>query len=92
MPNPSRETQNLRRKRGQGHIYFPCSADHEQDWQPDPVDPSLAICDDHTYIPYINRHAGTPSKTETKDTMRLGTAQFCYVGLGPERCQHCYYN
>ena len=27
--------------------YFPCSADHEQDWQPYPVDPYSAICDDH---------------------------------------------
>ena len=29
---------------------FPCSADHEQDWQPYSVDPFFAICDDHTYI------------------------------------------
>ena len=28
----------LRRERGQGNIIFPCSADHEQDWQPYPVD------------------------------------------------------
>ena len=27
-----------------------CSADHEQDWLPYPVDPYSAICDDHTYI------------------------------------------
>ena len=27
---------------------------------------------------YINRHAGT-SKAETKNTISLGTAQFCYV-------------
>ena len=27
---------------------FPCSADHEQDWQPYPVDPYSAICDDRT--------------------------------------------
>ena len=39
----------LRHVRGQGNIYFPCSADHEQDWQPYPVDPYSAICDD--YIP-----------------------------------------
>ena len=32
-------------------IHFPRSADHEQDWQPYPVDPYSAICDDHTYIP-----------------------------------------
>ena len=29
----------LGRERGQGKVYFPCSADHEQDWQPYPVDP-----------------------------------------------------
>ena len=34
--------QFLRRERGQGKINFLCSADHEQDWQPYPVD--------HTYI------------------------------------------
>ena len=31
--------QILWRERGQGNIHFPCSADHEQDWQPYPVDP-----------------------------------------------------
>ena len=30
--------RTLRRKRGQGDIHFLCSADHEQDWQPYPVD------------------------------------------------------
>ena len=35
---------------GQGNVHFSCSADHEQDWQPYPVDPYSAICDDHTYI------------------------------------------
>ena len=29
-------------ERGQGNINFPCSADHEQDWQPYPVDPYSA--------------------------------------------------
>ena len=42
--------QILRHARGKGNIHFPCSADHEQDWQPYPVDPYSAICDDHTYI------------------------------------------
>ena len=31
--------QILRREWGQGNVNFPCSADHEQDWQPYPVDP-----------------------------------------------------
>ena len=47
---PISRNQILRHARGQGNTNFPCSADHEQDWQPYPVDPSSAICDDHTYI------------------------------------------
>ena len=47
---PVSRDQILRHARGQGNIHFPCSADHEQDWQPYPLDPYSAICDDHTYI------------------------------------------
>ena len=48
---PVSRDQILRHVRGQGwNIHFPCSADHEQDWQPYPVDPYSAICDDHIYI------------------------------------------
>ena len=48
---PVSRDQILRHARGQGNIHSPCSADHEQDWQPYPVDPySAIICDDHTYI------------------------------------------
>ena len=36
---PVSRDQILRRERGQGKNSFPCSADHEQDWQPYPVDP-----------------------------------------------------
>ena len=47
---PASRDQIFRRERGQGNIYFFCSSDHEEDWQPYPVDPYSAICDDHTYI------------------------------------------
>ena len=47
---PVSRDQILRRKRGQGNIHFPCSADHVQDWQPYPVDPYSCYYDDHTYI------------------------------------------
>ena len=40
--------QLLRHERGQGNINFPCSADHEQDWQPYPVDPYSCYMCDHT--------------------------------------------
>ena len=47
---PVSQDQILRHARGQGNVHFPCSADHEQDWQPYPVDPYYAICDYHIYI------------------------------------------
>ena len=42
--------QILRRERRQGKIHFPCSADHEQDWQPYLVYPYPCYMCDHTYI------------------------------------------
>ena len=49
---PVSRDQILRHARGQGNANFSCSADHEQDWQPYPVDPysAIIIYDDHTYI------------------------------------------
>ena len=35
---PVLRDQILRRELGQGNIHFPCSADHEQDWQPYAID------------------------------------------------------
>ena len=35
---PVSRDQILRRERGQRNIHFPCPADHEQDWQPYPID------------------------------------------------------
>ena len=47
---PVSRDQILRRERGQENIHFPCSADHEQDWHPYPVDPYSAVSDYHTCI------------------------------------------
>ena len=41
---------NSQARTGTGKTHFRCSAGHEQDWQPYPVDPYSAISDDHTYI------------------------------------------
>ena len=42
---PVSRGQILRRERGQGNINFLCSADHEKDWQPYPVNPySYYMC------------------------------------------------
>ena len=43
--------QILRRERDRETFIFPCSADHEQDWQPYPVDPHSAESDDRTIPP-----------------------------------------
>ena len=47
---PVSRDQILGREREHGNIHFPCSADHEQGWQPYPVDPYSAICDEYTYM------------------------------------------
>ena len=49
IAEPGLRDQILRRERGQGNIHFPCSADHEQDWQSYPVDPYSCYMCDHTY-------------------------------------------
>ena len=36
---------NSQARTGQGNIHFPCSVDHEQDWQPYPVGPYSAVSD-----------------------------------------------
>ena len=60
---PVSRDQILRHARGQGSIHFPCSADHEQDWQPYPVDPYSALCDDHnTYIHTYSKSVDQPGK------------------------------
>ena len=47
---PVLRDQILRHERGLGNVNFSFSVDHEQDWQPYPVDPYSVICDDHTHI------------------------------------------
>ena len=42
---------NSQARTGTGDVIFPCLADHEQNWQPYPVDPYYAMCDDHIYVP-----------------------------------------
>ena len=51
IAEPVSRDQILGREHGQGNnIHFPCSADHEQDWQPYyPVDPCSCNMCGHTY-------------------------------------------
>ena len=45
---PISRNQIPMRERGQGNINFLCPADHEQEWQPYPVDPYSYYMYDHT--------------------------------------------
>ena len=65
---PVLRDQIFRHVRGQGNIIFPCSADHEQDWQPYPVDPCSAICDDHAY--HTSHHFGFASTVSTVSALK----------------------
>ena len=47
LNDPVSRDQILRRKRGEENIIIPCLVEHEQEWQPYPVDPYSAIC---TYL------------------------------------------
>ena len=53
---PVSRDQILRRERGQENIDFPCSADHEQDWQPYLVDIySAVISENHKCVHCVLR-------------------------------------
>ena len=57
--DPLSRDQILRRERGQGNIIFPSSANHEQDWQPYPVDPNSFVSGDYTYTYQVCTWHGT---------------------------------
>ena len=59
---PVSRDQILRRQWGQGNTHFPCSADHEQDWQPYPV----------SYLSFPFTPAGWTQTVEvTEETVRV---------------------
>ena len=60
---PVSRDQILRRERGQENIIFLCSADHEQGWQPYPVDSYSAICVVVIVVSHIQRIGCQPEKT-----------------------------
>ena len=75
---PVSRDQILRHERGQGSVHFPCSADHEQDWQPYPVDPYSTICDDHTYI-----HRSTGKVASSARGQLNMENEYLYISLSP---------
>ena len=82
---PVSRDQILRHERGQGNIYFSCSADHVQDWQPYPVDPCSCYMCDYIYI-HIALHIiiRAPMQSPNKESPRilykyLSKFQFGYI-------------
>ena len=74
---PVSRDQIPRRKRGQGNINFPCSADHEQDWQPYPDDPYSCYMRDHTI------HTTQERSTGNKPAGSLGITRNPIVKIPP---------
>ena len=55
MPNLSREAKFPGTNVNRDFLVLPCSADHEQDWQPYAVDPYSCYMCYHTYSGFILR-------------------------------------
>ena len=99
---PVSRDQILRRERRQGFFFFTCSADHEQDWQPYPVDPYSCYMCDHTFMKMedgstagINSllllgHPSRPHKggqvVYRSDTIVVLVHGCCYGGHGGSSC------
>ena len=79
---PVSRDQIFRHERGQGSIHFSSSADHEQDWQPYPVDPYSCYMCGWTYIHAINTKRGLAASQRS-----LGTTcehrQIALIGVHP---------
>ena len=55
------------------YVHFPCSAYHEQDWQPYPVYPPLAISNDHSYYNSVYHTSYTDTMyTTAQRTLNTG--------------------
>ena len=75
---PVSRDQILRHARGQGNINCPCSADHEQDWQPYSVGPysTIIICDDHTYIHIYILCPNVAGRTQGQDSPKQACSRW----------------
>ena len=78
---PASRDQILRHVRGQGNVHFRCLADHEQDWQPYPVDPYSAICDDHT-----SSQRGPEKRKKKSDKFKHSYVFILHMILGEVSC------
>ena len=75
---PVSRDQILRHAQGQGNIIFPVQLTTSSNWQPYPVDPYSAKCDDHTYIHAYNIQHGS----------RL--IIYCFIGC-KDKASTCWY-
>ena len=83
--------QILKHERGQGNTHFPCSTDHEQDWQPYPVDPYSCYMCDHTYIQIVPRNSGALFSTGKKQSIFVRSAMYLVlIKLLLAKCAHAH--
>ena len=72
---PVSRDQILRHARRQGNIHFPCSADHEQDWQPYRLIHTLL------YVMAIRTYIHTQEEGHTRFLIRLLSAVLALIFL-----------
>ena len=97
IAEPVSRDQILRRERGQGNFYFPCSADHEQDWQPyTRLIHTLAICVTiHTYINIHildTRHTYVHAMTEYTASIQTFLHKKSVSTIAPPKTVDCMMN
>ena len=90
---PVSRDQIFGREHRQGNIYFPCSADHVQDWQPYPVDPYSCYMCDHTYInTYQAKACGSQAELTAAESegLSVGANVFDRNNADPVRLRNTY--
>ena len=88
---PVSRDQILRRERRQRNIHSPCSAGHERDWQPYLVDPSAAICDDHTATPVVQLIISKPSDVGTRVPISAQSHELRFFSHHAQQVENDYF-
>ena len=70
----------LARPNSQARIHFPCSADHEQDWQPYLVVPYSCYVFDHSYI-HTKTYYAVLGITPTNQSLSFFSFFFSFISL-----------
>ena len=95
IAEPVSRDQIRRHERGQGNIHVPCSADHEQDWRPYPVDTYSCYMCDHTRPVIMDKRRTKIYSTEmcsflcSKRPRKVYVSHFLTAAIGHKKNGDC---